>query len=64
MERILRRETVSELVGVGRSTLYEMMRQGRFPRPVHINSRAVGWVASEIEDWIEARRAERDRAAA
>jgi prophage regulatory protein len=36
------------------------MAQGSFPRPVRIGKRAVGWVESEVDGWIEARIAERD----
>ncbi len=41
-----------------------LVRQGRFPKPVRLGSGPhgrVGWVASEIEEWLQARVAERDQ---
>ena len=56
--RLLRRRQVETLTGLKRSTIYERMARGRFPRPVHLGSRSVGWLANEIEGWIAARVAE------
>lgn len=47
---ILRRPAVEAETGEGRSTLYERMAQGLFPRPVKMTgSRSVGWPASEVD---------------
>lgn len=42
------------LTGLSRSTIYARIKQGAFPRQVKLgkNSRAVGWVASEVYEWI------------
>lgn len=49
---ILRRKQVQARTGLSRSTIYEKVRAGSFPKPIHLSERAVGWVESEIEDWI------------
>jgi len=41
--------------GLSRSTIYELIRQDRFPSQINLGPRAVGWVANEIADWIDAR---------
>lgn len=46
--------------GKKRSAIYAEIQAGTFPRPVKIGPRASAWVASEIQDWIAARIAERD----
>lgn len=51
IERLLRRSEVERLTGLSKSTLYEQMAAGRFPRPVRIGARAVRWCASDIEEW-------------
>lgn len=61
-DRTLRRRDVEARTGLSRSTLYAMMAQGTFPRPVRLGERAVGWPESEIAAWLEARKAERDAA--
>jgi prophage regulatory protein len=35
------------------------MSEGNFPLPVSLGGRAVGWIESEIDDWLEMRVAER-----
>jgi prophage regulatory protein len=51
---ILRRKAVEARSGLSRSTLYDYIRAGRFPAPVRVGSRAVGWVASEVDAWLAA----------
>lgn len=60
--RILRLNEVMTMTGFKRSSIYKMIDEGRFPRQISLSERAVGWLASEIEDWIKARVAERDQA--
>ena len=50
--RILRRRQVEAQTGLSRSTLYDYIRAGRFPPAVRVGSRAVGWVASEVDAWL------------
>lgn len=54
-ERILRRPDFEQLTGLSRSTIYAMISEGAFPRPVRLGKRAVGWHASVVEDWLNSR---------
>ena len=49
---ILRLPEVKTRVGLSRSAIYLAVSRAEFPRPVQIGARAVGWLESEIEDWI------------
>ena len=63
IQAILRRSRVEELTGLSRSTIYELMESGKFPRPISIGAgRAVGWLEDEIVQWQNARIAARDGA--
>ena len=53
--RFLRLPEVQGRTGLSRSTIYVRLGQGRFPRPVSLGSRAVGWVEAEIDEWIRER---------
>jgi prophage regulatory protein len=53
--RILRRKEVQARTGLSRSTIYLMMSKGTFPRPLPLGPRAVGWLESWIDAWIEQR---------
>ena len=52
---ILRRRLVEQRTGLSRSTLYQYMKDGAFPKPVQRGLRAVGWLESDISKWIAAR---------
>lgn len=54
-ERHLRRTAVEEITGLKRSTLYRLMAEGQFPRPVRIAGRAVAWPESQITAWLQSR---------
>jgi prophage regulatory protein len=56
--RLLRRRQVEAATGFRRSTIYEHMARGRFPKPIRLGPRTVAWLASEIDAWIAARIAE------
>lgn len=58
---VLRRADVERATGLPRSTLYELMARGTFPKPIRLGARAVGWLETEIVAWQRARVAERDQ---
>ena len=51
----LRRKQVEQRTGLSRSTLYQFIKDGAFPKPVPLGRRAVGWLESEVVDWISSR---------
>ncbi len=53
--RFLRLPEVLVRTGLSRSTIYVRLDQGRFPRPVSLGARAVGWIESEVDEWIRER---------
>ena len=60
--RIIRLQEVKNCTGLGRSTIYKYIGEGSFPKPVSLGDRCVGWVESEVHDWILARIEARDSA--
>jgi len=49
---ILRLPTVKARTGLSRSTIYLRISEGTFPKPISLGSRAVGWIESEVNDWL------------
>ena len=51
---IIRLATVLDRTGLGRSTIYNLMAEpgATFPKPIALGARAVGWLESEVDDWI------------
>ena len=51
----LRIQAVIRVTGLSRSTLYRLIADESFPRPVRLGPRAVAWRRSDIDAWGEAR---------
>lgn len=52
---ILRLPAVKDRTGLSRSTIYLHIAKGIFPSPVNLGPRAVGWLESDISEWLDAR---------
>jgi prophage regulatory protein len=50
---------VIQVTGLGRSTIYRLVANGAFPRPVHLGPRAIAWRWSDLEQWSATRTADR-----
>ena len=50
---ILRLPNVKASTGLSRSTIYLRISQGTFPKPVKLGGRAVGWVQTEVQEWLQ-----------
>ena len=63
--QVLRLPQVLALTGLSRSTVYSLIDEHRFPKQVKLSERAAGWVASDVERWLNERiQASRERIAA
>jgi prophage regulatory protein len=58
--RLIRLPAVQERVGMGRTAVYELIKAGKFPRPVKVGA-ASAWIDVEITRWIEQLAASRGR---
>ena len=52
---IWRLPEVLRQTGLSRSTVYEMIARGEFPRQVQLGRRAVGWIAEDVVPWVHAK---------
>lgn len=59
--RIIRLKEVMDSTGLARSTVYKYIGEGSFPKPIGLGDRCVGWLESEVQEWILARIEERDK---
>lgn len=57
-DRLMRLPEVEAIVGFKKSTIYELMRAGKFPRSVRLNARTVCWPESAVLTWVQERIAE------
>jgi prophage regulatory protein len=56
---IFKIKKVLEVTGLGRSSLYSMVGAGTFPQPIKLTPRAVGWIDTEVQEWITSQAAKR-----
>jgi prophage regulatory protein len=61
--QILRLKQVLSITAIGKTQLLEAVAKGLFPRPIKLleTGRSVGWLASEVAEYLERRIAARDR---
>jgi prophage regulatory protein len=57
ISRIIRLPIVMDRTGASRSSIYAWMQKFEFPRNLKLGKRASGWLESDIDAWIEARKA-------
>ncbi len=50
---ILRLPAVKARTGLSRSTIYLRISENRFPKPISLGDRAVGWIETEIDEWLK-----------
>ena len=61
--KILKLKEVMDCTALARSTIYKYISEDFFPKPIPLGARSVGWLESEVEEWILARVAERGEVA-
>ena len=54
--RIIRQPAVAAMLGVSEETVRRWVRVDRFPAPLQLGPRAIGWEVSAVESFIEAKR--------
>lgn len=54
-DRLLRLPEVQRLTGLGRSAIYQQMKDGFFPQSVKIGPRASTWSEAAVQAWIRQR---------
>jgi len=55
-DRIIRLPEVVSQVGLKKSTIYDMIKRGTFPKQIKLG-RMSGWSEREIQEWIETQKA-------
>lgn len=53
--RFIRIKEVASICGMCRSSIYEAMRDGGFPKPVRLYGRTTAWIQSEVLAWAGTR---------
>ena len=54
-DRLIRLPDVEGATGCKKSTIYELMKAGRFPKPVRLSARHVAWSEAAVLQWVQDR---------
>lgn len=46
------------MLGVTRITLWRWYNNGTFPKPMQLGPHSIGWMAKDVNAWLESRRGE------
>jgi len=57
---LIRLPEVQRRTGYSKAWIYRLLKENRFPQSVKIGSRAIAFVESEVDEWINQRIEERD----
>ena len=55
MQQLLTRREVTEITGMSKTTVYELIDRDDFPRPVRIAKRSVRWRVADVQGWLDSR---------
>lgn len=55
LDKIHRLPSALAITGLCRTSLYNHLKEGKFPEPVRLGARAVGWRESELSEWVNTR---------
>lgn len=55
MYKVLRLNDVMKNTGLAKSTIYKKIAASEFPQPILLGKRSVGWIESDIQNWIESK---------
>jgi prophage regulatory protein len=52
LEKILRLNEVLEMTGLSRTTIWRLMKEGKFPKSKKISAHTIGFLSTDIENWL------------
>ena len=55
VRRVIRLKEVIHRTGLGRSTIYRWMGEGKFPKSIKLGGHSVAWIEQDIDRWLTER---------
>ena len=54
-ERIILEAERKRMTGISRTTAWRMEKEGKYPKRRKVSDGLVGWLESELDEWVESR---------
>jgi prophage regulatory protein len=58
----IRAKVVKAKTGLAESSMYYLIAEGRFPRPVKLSEHMAAWIEEEVDNWMDDKVAAREAA--
>ncbi len=55
---VIRPNDLAKMLSVSLPTLWRMEKRGELPKKIQISERTVGWLKSDIQEWLESKKIE------
>lgn len=55
MMRMIKPSEIEGVTGMSLTTIWRREREGTFPKRKQLSIRRVGWLSSEVEEWLRTR---------
>ncbi len=52
-DRLIRIAEVQQLIGCKKSSIYKMLEEGKFPKPIRYSPRLVVWQETVVLQWVQ-----------
>ncbi|EKZ9178195.1 AlpA family transcriptional regulator [Vibrio vulnificus] len=59
--KVIRLKEVMALTGLSKSSIYRFSESNDFPKSVPLGARSVGWIESEVTQWLERKISSREQ---
>lgn len=53
---LLKRQEVEAATTLSRSSIYRLIANGQFPRPIKVSSNRRAWLSADVDAWLELRK--------
>ena len=60
VSRIIRKPELMGIIGLSDVTIWRLEKAGKFPKRIRLGGNSTGWLASEVQAWIDMKAAERE----
>ena len=54
-DRLVRLPEVEGMIGLQKPTIYKMIAEGSFPKPIRLGTRTVAWPETAVLQWVQDR---------
>lgn len=59
-QRMVRKPELFTTVALSDATIWRLEKAGRFPKRIKLGGNSVGWLESEVVEWLEKKAGDRD----